>query len=126
MRAFLINGKLNIGKINHIELDASCISGCKPCKVNYFLLSPLTCVRWCMEIHSLYLNSSSSHHVSCNRAVNSSRKQAHSLTCCANRQTSLTLYRLRVNICLIPKLYCDELIRILNIYTKSVPVFFQY
>ena len=53
MWAFFINIKLDIGKVDYMQLDRSCIFGNLLCKIHYLLFCPLAGVRRCMEIGCL-------------------------------------------------------------------------
>ena len=72
MRAFFINSKLDIRKIDNMQLDRSCIGRYQACKVNYLFFRSLTRIRWCMEISCLDLNASLGNHIAGNRTVDSS------------------------------------------------------
>ena len=65
--ALLIYVHLNIGKVDNVKLDVSCVLGDDTCQVDNLLLGLLTGVWRSIEVNSLQINASLGNHVACNR-----------------------------------------------------------
>ena len=116
MRALLINIKLDICKINHMEIDRAGITCYQISQVNYLLLCSLTGVWRRMEINSVDLNTSLCDHITCNRAVNTTGKQQHCLTIGTDRHTTRSRDHQGEQVYLLTDLHTKENIRMMYIY----------
>ena len=69
MRALIVDIKLDIRKVDDMQLDRSGIFCHFLCKIHNFLFCTFACIRRRMEVSSLKAYSTFGYHVSCNRAV---------------------------------------------------------
>ncbi len=69
MRTFFINIKLDIRKIDGMQIDRSCITGYLSCQIHNLLLRTVRGIRRCMEVHRINLNATLGDHITGNRRI---------------------------------------------------------
>ena len=117
MWAFFIDIKLDIGKVDYMQLDRSCIFGNLLCKIHYLLFGPLAGVRRCMEIGCLQSDATFGDHITCNRTVDSTGKQKHRGSVGSDRHSTRSRNDLRIDIDLFSDFYVKQYIRMMDVYT---------
>ena len=117
MRAFLIDVKLNIGKVNGMQINRTRVAGYLSGKIHYLLLRTVTGIWGCMEVNCINLYTSLSDHIACNRGINTTGQKEHCLAVTADRHSTGARNFHRININLFTNFNVEHNIRMMNIYT---------
>ena len=116
MRAFLINVKLNIGKVNGMQINRTRVAGYLSCKIHYLLLRTVTGIWGCMEVNCINLYASLGDHIACNRGINTAGQKEHCLAVTADRHSAGARNFHRININLFTDFNVEHNIRMMNIH----------
>ena len=108
MGTVLIDGKLDVGKVDDVEIDGSGICGDDLRKVHYLLLCSFGGIRRCVEIDRIERYAALGDHIARNGRIDASGKKEHSLAVCTNGHSAGAGNGFRVDISLVAELYVKE------------------
>ena len=116
MGALVIDIKLDIGEIHHIQLNGARVLCHQLRQVHHLLLGPLAGIGRRMEIGRLQGHAALGHHVPCHRAVDAAGKQEHGLPGRSDGHSPGTRDGLGKDIDLMAHLHPQENVRVMHVH----------
>ena len=116
MRALLVNIKLNVGKVYHMQRNRAGITCYQLGQVYHLLLCAVAGVWRSMEVNCIDLHTALCDHIACHRAVNTAGQKQGCLSVGAHRHTARSRDHQGVNINNLADLYMHQNIRMMHIY----------
>ena len=123
--ALFVNLHLDIGKGNHMHLDAAQAFGQNSSQIQHLFLGALAGVGRRIEVHRAHADAAFGDHPASHRAVNAAGQQQGSTAIGAHRHAAHRHDGLGVHVCLIADLHGNHQLRIVHIH-RQVGALFQH